>query len=74
MAVRIDGAKVKELREARVLERAELAALAGIGYTTVYKIEAHDHTPRLGTIRKIAKALKVKPDEILVRDRQTAAV
>ncbi len=67
MAVEINGQRVKELREARILERAELAELAGIGYTTVYKIEAHDHTPRLATVRAIAKALKVKPDEILAR-------
>ena len=74
MAVSIDGGKVKELREARLLERPELAELAGIKYTTMYRIEANGHTPRLATVRKLAKALKVKPAEILMREGDTAGV
>lgn len=65
MAVGVDGRRIKELRELRVLERKELADLAGVSYTTIYKMEKRGHVPRLSTVRAVAKALKVKPDEIV---------
>lgn len=61
----VDGKKIQQLREARVLERKELAELAGVGYTTIYKMEAHDHQPRLRTVRAVAKVLKTAPDNLL---------
>jgi len=65
MPVGVNGKRVKELREAKVLERLELAEMAGVGYTTIYKMEAHDHRPRLSTIRAVAKVLEVEPAEIM---------
>lgn len=67
MAVSVDGERIKALREVRILERQELADLAGVSYTTIYKMERHGHLPRLSTVRAVAKVLKVKPDEILSR-------
>lgn len=72
MAIQIDGKRMKELREARVLGRRELAKLAGVGYTTLYKMEAHDHRPRPETIRAVAKVLKTDPHRLL-RQRATVA-
>jgi DNA-binding XRE family transcriptional regulator len=66
VAVSVDGEKVKQLREAKVLERQELADLAGVSYTTIYKMERHGHLPRLSTVRTVAKVLKVKPEEIIL--------
>jgi DNA-binding XRE family transcriptional regulator len=65
VAVSVNGEKVRELREAKLLERQELADLAGISYTTIYKMERHGHLPRLSTVRAVAKVLKVKPEEIV---------
>ncbi len=67
MAVSVDGEKVRGLREAKVLERQELADLAGVSYTTIYKMEKHGHLPRFATVRAVAKVLRVKPDEILTK-------
>ncbi len=69
MVTSVDGEKIRELREARVLERRELAELAGIGYTTIYKMEKHGHLPRLSNVRAVAKALKVKPEEIIQEEK-----
>lgn len=68
VATGLQGEKVKELRERRAIERRELAALAGVGYTTIYKIETKDHKPRLSTVRTLAKILKVSPEELLLPD------
>jgi DNA-binding XRE family transcriptional regulator len=72
LAASVDGDKVRELREAKILERQELADLAGVSYTTIYKMEKHGHLPRFGTVRAVAKVLRVKPDEILVREHELA--
>lgn len=74
MTQSVDGERVKALREAKILERQELADLAGVSYTTIYKMEAHDHMPRLSTVRTVAKILKVKPDEILMKETELAKV
>ncbi len=65
MPIGVNGGKIKELREARALERQELADRVGVGYTTVYKMEAHDHRPRLTTVRAVAEILGVEPAEIM---------
>jgi transcriptional regulator with XRE-family HTH domain len=65
MPVGVNGNRIKELREAKALERLELAGMAGVGYTTIYKMEAHNHRPRLSTIRAVAEVLKVEPAEIM---------
>jgi len=70
LAVSVDGGRVRKLREAKVLERQELADLAGVSYTTIYKMEKHGHLPRFATVRAVAKVLRVKPDEILSRERE----
>lgn len=73
MLASVDGGKVRELREAKILERQELADLAGVSYTTIYKMEKHGHLPRFSTLRAVAKVLRVKPDELLVREHEVVA-
>ena len=64
--VEIDAAKLKAIREARVLSLRELEDLSGVHHNTIWRIEdgqrkrAH---PR--TIRKLASALGVEPTELL---------
>jgi transcriptional regulator with XRE-family HTH domain len=64
MAVGFRGKRMKELRELRGLERRELARLAGVGYTTVQKMEARDYRPRSANVKAVAKVLKVRPEEL----------
>ena len=69
--VRVDGEKLRQLRERRVLSLRELAELAGVGYVTIRRLEtgATDSAlPR--TVRALAKALGVEPAELIAWDAQ----
>ena len=59
--VKIDGAKVRAVRERAFLSKRELAEMAGLDRSTVGRIEdgVTEVYPR--TIRKIAAALSVDP-------------
>jgi transcriptional regulator with XRE-family HTH domain len=69
-SVRIDGAKLKELRTARWLDRRELADRAGVNYRTVEAIETGKWPggSRLSTVRKLAGVLEVEP-HVLLEDK-----
>jgi predicted transcriptional regulator len=55
---------LKELREQQFLSVGELASKAGISRTAIYDIEAGLHKPIRRTIRALAKALGVNPQDI----------
>ena len=56
---------LRELREEQFLTQEELHVEAGVGRTTIIRIEAGQPGRfRPSTIKKLAKALKVKPQEI----------
>lgn len=56
---------LRELREEQFLTQEELHALADVGRTTIIRIEAgQPGRYRPSSIKKLAKALKVKPQEI----------
>ena len=62
---RIDGEKLKALREARFLSHRELAKRASVSPTTVLNLEAGKAEPQRRTIRKLAQALEVDPAELV---------
>jgi transcriptional regulator with XRE-family HTH domain len=53
------GVQVKRERERALLTQQELAERAGIGLTTLNRIENNHAEPHFRTIRKIAKALNI---------------
>ncbi len=57
---------LKELREAAVLSQKDLARLSGVGRTTISAIEnaRRRRKPHPSTMRKLARALRVKPQVI----------
>ena len=55
---------LKELRERQFLTQGELAQKAGLGRDTVNQIERGKQKPYFRTVRKLAKALGVKPGDI----------
>ncbi len=57
--------RLREWRERRFLSQAELARLAAIQRVTVTRIENGDVLPQRRTIRKLAKALKIGPEQLL---------
>jgi len=59
------GAQVKRVREHALLTQQELADRAGIGLTTLNRIENDRAEPHFRTIRKLATALTIEPHELL---------
>ena len=57
--------RLKELREWRYLSQEDLAKLAGVAPATIVRIEQGTVTPNPRTIRKLAAALGVEPDELV---------
>ncbi len=64
----VDVEKLKRLREERVFSQRDLAHMAGLTHTTVWRLE-HGHEARPGTIRKVAAVLGVEPKALLVAPR-----
>jgi transcriptional regulator with XRE-family HTH domain len=65
-AVKIDGAKLKSLRERRFLSREELAEKVNSHRDHIGRLERGEvENPRMTTIRKIAQALEVDPAELV---------
>jgi transcriptional regulator with XRE-family HTH domain len=61
----VDMAKLRELRRRRVLTLEELAQKAGVGRNTVWRLEHGLMGAQPRTIRKLAKALEVEPEELV---------
>lgn len=59
------GLKVQALRRARGLTLAECAALARMGMGALSEIENGKRDPRLGTLTKLARVLKVSRAELV---------
>jgi transcriptional regulator with XRE-family HTH domain len=59
------NANVRRLRELRALSQRELAVQAKLSVTTVNRIESRQHKPMPRTVRKLAEALGVTPEELL---------
>jgi transcriptional regulator with XRE-family HTH domain len=62
---RVDGEKLRQLREARFLSHRDLARKAEVSPTTILNLEAERVEAQRRTIRKLAEALGVEPRELL---------
>lgn len=65
---RVDGARVRALRMQRMLTIHDFAQKSGVAERTVADIERAESGRRPETIRCLAKALGVAPEDLLVRD------
>jgi transcriptional regulator with XRE-family HTH domain len=61
----VDMARLRELRRRRVLTLEELADKAGVGRNTIWRLEHGVMGAQPRTIRKLAKALNVEPEELV---------
>ena len=61
----VDVARLRELRRRRVLTLEELAEKAGVGRNTIWRLEHGVMGAQPRTIRKLAKALDVEPEELV---------
>ncbi len=62
---RMDGEKLRQLREARFLSHRDLAKRADVSPTTVLNLEAGRVEAQRRTVRKLAEALGVDPAELV---------
>jgi len=69
-SVRIDGKKLRELREGAFLSRAELAARTSLHPDHIGRLERGDWQggTRIDNIRKLAEALEVDPSELVASE------
>lgn len=58
---------IRHLRELKALSQRELAARAGLSVTTVNRVETGLRKPIPRTVRKLAEALEVTPEELLTK-------
>jgi transcriptional regulator with XRE-family HTH domain len=59
------GDNLKRQRIRKALTQEELARRAELTTATVARIERNETEPRMSTLRKLAKALKVDPAELV---------
>jgi len=59
--------RLKQIRETRALSRKDLADKAGVNESTIYRAERGETRLRPSTIRKLAEAFGVEPDELTSR-------
>lgn len=57
--------RLRELRERSFLSMNELAKKSGIAKITVFRLENGKTSARYATVRKLAEALGVKPEELI---------
>ncbi len=62
----VSVAKLRELRRRRVLTLRELEEESGVSYNTIWRLENGYTDARPSTIRKLAVALGVEPEELIV--------
>ena len=55
---------LKRIREIRALSRKDLADRSGVSESAIYRAERGETRLRPSTIRKLAKALGVEPNEL----------
>ena len=60
--------RLKEWRQRRLLTQAELAERVEMTVGAINRIERGVHEPRFSTIRKLAAALDVTPDDLIVNE------
>jgi transcriptional regulator with XRE-family HTH domain len=65
-------AKLRELRRRRVLTMEELAKKASVGRNTIWRLEHGVMGAQPRTIRKLAKALDVEPEDLVKTEGDNA--
>ena len=59
------GDRLRDLRKRSLLTQKELADKSGVGVTTIIRIERNQVEPHGRTIRRLAEALSVAPEELV---------
>jgi transcriptional regulator with XRE-family HTH domain len=65
MSFEVNGQRLRQLRVQRALSLRALAQRSGVAFDTINKLELGHRPARLVTIRKLADALGVEPNELI---------
>ena len=65
-----DMTRLRDIRHAQGISLRALKKLSGVAVATLARIEAGGYDPRLSTLQRLAKALRVSVGE-LIRERPT---
>ena len=57
--------RLKEHRKRRDLTQIELSKISGVSRATIARLEAGTHGAYRGTVGKLARALKIKPRDLM---------
>jgi transcriptional regulator with XRE-family HTH domain len=68
--MRVDGEKLRELRNEKLLTMEEMTSLSGVSYNTLYRLEHNLTGARTSSIKKLARVLGVAPQELLLRSTE----
>jgi transcriptional regulator with XRE-family HTH domain len=60
------GANLRKYRRARALTQEDLAEKAGVSPATIGAIERGENEPQIRTLRKLAEALDITPDKLVL--------
>jgi transcriptional regulator with XRE-family HTH domain len=63
--MRLNVRRLRQLRRQKVLSMRELEEKSGVSYNTVWRLETERTGAQPRTIRKLADALGVEPEELL---------
>ena len=74
MYVKVEGEELREIRQRKGFERPELARISGIHEITIARLELGYNNSRLSTVKKLADALGVPPEDLLETLEQGKAV
>jgi transcriptional regulator with XRE-family HTH domain len=55
---------LKEWRIRKAMTQAELSKAAGLDTATISHLETRQRFPRPSTVRRLAQALKIRPDDL----------
>lgn len=61
----VNTERLKELRRRRVLSMRDLEERSGVSHNTIWRIESGRQGAHPRTVRKLAEALGVEPEELL---------
>ena len=59
------GDRLRDLRKRKLLTQEQLADRSGLGIATIVRVERNQVERRGSTIRKLAEALNVEPEELV---------
>ena len=64
-SMEVNTERLRELRRRRVLSMRDLQERSGVSHNTIWRIESGRQGAHPRTIRKLAEALGVEPEELL---------